>query len=64
VRTILLDYDGEPAKLVEDDRGIIHEAKVFRDGKWEDHNVADLYCKSKIATPEVFEAMLERRGGK
>jgi hypothetical protein len=61
MRTILLHYDGEPAKLVEDDRGIIHEAKV--DGKWEDHNVADLYCKSKIATPEVFEILMEGAGG-
>jgi hypothetical protein len=51
MKTILLDYDGEPAKLLEDEKGIIHEAKVYRDGKWVDANWADLYCKAKIATP-------------
>jgi hypothetical protein len=59
MRTNLLDYDGEPAKLAEDDNGIIHEAKVYRDGKWEDHNWADLYHRAKIATPEEFEALME-----
>ena len=59
MRTILLDYDGEPAKLVEDEKGIIHEGKVYRHGKWEDHNCADFYCKSKVATPEVFEILME-----
>ena len=64
MKTILLDYDSEPAMLVEDEKGIIHEAKVFRDGKWVDANPTDLWCKGYITTPEVVESMLERRGGK
>jgi hypothetical protein len=59
----LLDYEWEPAKLVEDDNGVIVEAKVFRDGQWVDANPADLFCKAKIATPEVFAVLMEWAGG-
>ena len=59
----MLDYEWEPAKLVEDDKGIVMEAQVFRDGLWVDVNWADLYRRAKIATPEVFAVLMEWAGG-